>query len=68
MIEVKDLYKEFDGTPVLKGINGVFENGKTSLVIGRSGSGKTVLLKCMLGLLTPEKGDILYDGMSYTEM
>ena len=68
MIEIKDLYKEFDGTPVLKGINGVFENGKTSLVIGRSGSGKTVLLKCMLGLLTPEKGDILYDGKSYTEM
>ena len=68
MIEVRDLYKEFDGVPVLKGINGVFENGKTSLVIGRSGSGKTVLLKCMLGLLTPEKGDILYDGISYTEM
>ncbi|MDJ0646401.1 MAG: ATP-binding cassette domain-containing protein [Flavobacteriaceae bacterium] len=68
MIEVKDLYKEFDGTPVLKGINAIFENGKTSLVIGQSGSGKTVLLKCMLGLLTPEKGDILYDGVSYTEM
>ena len=68
MIEVRDLYKEFDQTPVLKGINAVFEQGKTSLVIGRSGSGKTVLLKCMLGLLTPEKGDILYDGTSYTEM
>lgn len=68
MIEVRDLYKEFDQTPVLKGINAVFEQGKTSLVIGRSGSGKTVLLKCMLGLLSPEKGDILYDGTSYTEM
>jgi len=68
MIEVRDLYKEFDGTPVLKGINATFEQGKTSLVIGRSGSGKTVLLKCMLGLLSPENGDILYDGISYTEM
>lgn len=68
MIEVKDLYKGFSGTPVLKGINATFENGKTSLVIGQSGSGKTVLLKCMLGLFTPEKGDILYDGVSYTEM
>ena len=58
MIEITNLYKEFDDTPVLKGINATFENGKTSLVIGQSGSGKTVLLKCMLGLLSPEKGDI----------
>lgn len=68
MIEVTDLYKEFDGTPVLKGINATFEKGKTSLVIGQSGSGKTVFLKCMLGLLTPEKGDICYDGKHYGEM
>ena len=68
MIEVKDIYKDFDGVPVLKGINATFENGKTSLVIGQSGSGKTVFLKCMLGLFTPEKGDISYDGVSYTEM
>lgn len=68
MIEVKDLYKEFDGTPVLKGINATFENGKTSLVIGSSGSGKTVFLKCMLGLFYPEKGDISYDGSLYSEM
>ncbi len=68
MIEVKDIYKEFDGEPVLKGISATFEKGKTSLVIGQSGSGKTVLLKCMLGLFTPEKGDISYDGVSYTEM
>ena len=68
MIEVRDIYKEFDGTPVLKGINATFEKGQTSLVIGQSGSGKTVLLKCMLGLFTPERGDILYDGVSYTEM
>ena len=68
MIEVKNLYKEFDGTPVLKGINATFENGKTSLVIGTSGSGKTVFLKCMLGLLHPEQGDIIYDGVNYNEM
>ena len=68
MIEVTDLYKGFDGTPVLKGINATFEKGKTSLVIGQSGSGKTVLLKCMLGLLSPEKGDICYDGRHYDAM
>lgn len=68
MIEVKDLYKEFSGTPVLKGISASFEKGKTSLVIGQSGSGKTVFLKCMLGLFHPEKGDICYDGKNYNEM
>lgn len=68
MIEISNLYKEFDGTPVLKGINARFENGKTSLVIGQSGSGKTVLLKCMLGLLSPEKGDICYDNRHYDDM
>jgi len=68
MIEITDLYKEFDGTPVLKGVNATFEKGKTSLVIGQSGSGKTVLLKCMLGLITPEKGDICYDGRHYHSM
>jgi phospholipid/cholesterol/gamma-HCH transport system ATP-binding protein len=68
MIEITNIYKEFDDTPVLKGINATFENGKTSLVIGQSGSGKTVLLKCMLGLLSPEKGDICYDGRHYDEM
>ncbi len=68
MIEVTNLYKEFGGTPVLKGISAKFENGKTSLVIGTSGSGKTVFLKCMLGLLQPDNGDICYDGRHYEEM
>jgi phospholipid/cholesterol/gamma-HCH transport system ATP-binding protein len=68
MIEITNIYKEFDATPVLKGISATFENGKTSLVIGQSGSGKTVLLKCMLGLLSPEKGDICYDGRHYDDM
>ncbi len=68
MIEVTDLYKGFGDTPILKGINATFEKGKTSLVIGQSGSGKTVFLKCMLGLITPEKGDICYDGRHYEAM
>ncbi|MCK0130874.1 ATP-binding cassette domain-containing protein [Flavobacteriaceae bacterium F08102] len=68
MIEVRNVYKEFDGVPILKGIDATFENGKTSLVIGTSGSGKTVLLKCMLGLFRPERGSISYDGQKYKEM
>jgi phospholipid/cholesterol/gamma-HCH transport system ATP-binding protein len=65
MIEVKDLHKSFDGEEILKGINFVFETGKTNLIIGQSGSGKSVLLKSMLGLFKPEKGTIEYDGQSY---
>jgi len=68
MIEVKELYKSFDNTPVLKGVSSTFEQGKTNLIIGQSGSGKTVLLKCMLGLFTPEKGDICYDNRHYNKM
>ena len=55
MIEVKGLYKSFEGKTVLHNIDATFENGKTSLIIGQSGSGKTVLMKCIVGLLTPEK-------------
>ena len=62
MIEVDSLYKSFEGQDVLKGINATFDNGKTNLIIGKSGAGKTVLLKCIVGLLTPEKGTITYDG------
>ncbi|MFK5889757.1 MAG: ATP-binding cassette domain-containing protein [Flavobacteriaceae bacterium] len=68
MIEVKDIYKSFDGSAVLKGISTSFEKGKTNLIIGQSGSGKTVLLKCMLGLFSPEKGDICYDKRNYSQM
>ena len=68
MIEVKDLYKEFDGVPVLKGISTKFEKGKTNLVIGQSGSGKTVLLKCLLGLHMPDRGIISFDGRKHTEL
>ena len=62
MIEVDSLYKSFEGQDVLKGINATFDNGKTNLIIGKSGAGKTVLLKCIVGLLPPEKGTIPYDG------
>jgi phospholipid/cholesterol/gamma-HCH transport system ATP-binding protein len=68
MIEVKDLYKSFNGTPVLKGISTSFEKGKTSLVIGQSGSGKTVFIKCLLGLFSYEKGSIAYDGKIYSQL
>ena len=68
MIEVKSLYKSFDGRDVLKNINAVFENGKTNLIIGQSGSGKTVLMKCLVGLLTPEKGEVLYDNRNFVTM
>ena len=61
MIELRDIYKSFDGIEVLKDISAVFENGKTNLVIGQSGSGKTVLMKCIVGLLTPDRGQLLYD-------
>ena len=65
MIKVEDLHKGFEGEEVLKGIDFTFEKSKTNLIIGQSGSGKSVLLKCMLGLFTPEKGVIKYDGKPY---
>jgi phospholipid/cholesterol/gamma-HCH transport system ATP-binding protein len=68
MIEVKNLYKSFDGREVLKDINILFEPGKTNLIIGRSGSGKTVLLKNLVGLMRPTSGEILYDGRDLTKM
>ena len=68
MIEVKDLYKEFSGTPVLKGVSTTFEKGKTSMIIGQSGSGKTVFLKCLVGLHVPERGLICFDGRKHTEL
>lgn len=68
MIEVGDLYKSFGDSEVLKGISTSFEKGKTNLIIGQSGSGKTVFMKCMLGLITPDKGHIWYEGRDYSEM
>ncbi len=68
MIEVENLYKEFNGQQVLKGISTTFEKGKTSMIIGQSGSGKTVLLKCLLGLHVPDRGVISFDGRKHTAL
>src|SRR5574344_2010440 len=68
MIQVKSLYKSFEGKDVLVDINATFNNGKTNLIIGQSGSGKTVLMKCIVGLLTPEKGELLYDNRNFLIM
>ena len=68
MIRLKDIRKQFDNTPVLKGITTEFKRGKTNLVIGQSGSGKTVLLKILLGLFTPDKGEIYFDGTPFSSM
>lgn len=66
MIEFKNITKSFDGTTVLHSIDGVFEPGRTNLIIGTSGTGKSVLLKCMVGLLTPDEGSVLYNGRDFT--
>ena len=68
MIEVRHLYKSFDGREVLKDISTVFENGKTNLIIGQSGSGKTVLMKNLVGLFEPTSGQVLYDGRDFVAM
>ena len=62
MIEVKNIHKEFGERVILDDISAVIETGKCNLIIGISGSGKTVLTKCMVGLFEPDKGEILYDG------
>lgn len=68
MIEVDNIYKSFGTTEVLKGVSTVFEQGKTNLIIGQSGSGKTVLMKCMLGLFEPNSGTICYSGRRYSDL
>lgn len=68
MIEVISVCKEFNGQQVLKDITATFQNGKANLIIGQSGAGKTVLLKCIVGLFTPEEGKVLYDGRDISAM
>ena len=68
MIEVKDLHKSFGDAHILKGISTTFDTGKTNLIIWQSGSGKTVFLKCLLGLFDSEEGTISYDGKIYSEL
>ena len=68
MIEVNHLFKSFDDKEVLHDISARFENGKTNLIIGQSGSGKTVLMKNIVGLLDPTSGEVLYDGRNFVNM
>lgn len=68
MIKVEHLKKSFGDLEVLKGISTIFETGKTNLIIGQSGSGKTVLLKCLLGIFDHDSGVISFDGRNYDEL
>jgi phospholipid/cholesterol/gamma-HCH transport system ATP-binding protein len=68
MIEVKNLTKLFNSHKVIDNISVTFDRGKTNLIIGQSGSGKTVLMKCLVGLHEPDEGEILYDDVSFTKL
>ena len=68
MIAINNIHKSFEDKEVLKGITTVFPAGQTNLIIGQSGSGKTVLMKCIVGLLEPTSGQILYDGRDFVAM
>lgn len=65
MIEIKNIKKTFNGKEVLTGISGRFEDSNTSLIIGGSGTGKSVLLKCIVGLIKPDSGSVFYDGRDF---
>jgi phospholipid/cholesterol/gamma-HCH transport system ATP-binding protein len=68
MIELKNIQKRFGDKQILRGVSAVMETGKTNLIIGTSGSGKTVLQKCMVGLFEVDSGEILYDGRNFANM
>jgi len=68
MIRIEDIHKSFGEQEVLKGISTNFERGKTNLIIGQSGSGKTMMLKCLLGLFEPDKGKIYYQEKAIQDM
>jgi phospholipid/cholesterol/gamma-HCH transport system ATP-binding protein len=68
VIEFKNIRKKFGDKVVLDGVSHIMETGKTNLIIGTSGSGKTVLQKCLVGLFEPDEGEIIYDGKSFTDM
>ena len=68
MIRVNGIFKSFNNHAVLKDINATFEQGKTNLIIGQSGSGKTVLLKCMVGLFDVDEGEIYYDDILFNKI
>ena len=68
MIEFKNIEKSFDGNKILQDVSHIMDTGKCNLIIGTSGSGKTVLQKCLVGLFEPDEGEIIYDGKNFTEM
>ena len=68
MIEVKNLKKSFGEKMVLNGVSAVMQAGKCNLIIGTSGSGKTVFIKCLVGLFEPDEGEIIYDNVNFTDM
>jgi phospholipid/cholesterol/gamma-HCH transport system ATP-binding protein len=68
MIEAKNISKSFNGRKILDGISSAFEKGKTNLIIGGSGSGKTVLMKCMVGLFEVDAGEVHYDNRNFSKM
>jgi len=68
MIKIEDVHKRFGEEEILKGITTVFEKGKTNLIIGQSGSGKSVMLKCLIGLFKPEQGKIYYGDEAIQDM
>ena len=68
MIEFKNIKKSFDEKVVLNDVSHIMETGKCNLIIGTSGSGKTVLQKCLVGLFEPDGGEIIYDGTNFTDM
>src|SRR6185503_17327923 len=68
MIEVKNIHKSFGEITVIEDVSAVMQAGQCNLIIGASGSGKTVLMKCMVGLFEPDEGEILYDGKNFTAM
>lgn len=67
MIEIRNISKSFGGKAILRDVSGVFEKGKPNLIIGASGTGKSVLLKCIVGLIKPDKGTVIYDGRNFFE-
>ena len=66
MIEIHNIHKTFGDKKVLDGVSGVFETGKTNLLLGASGTGKSVLLKCIVGLIKPDLGSVTFDGTYFT--
>ncbi len=68
MIEIKNIHKGFGDKTVIEDVSAVLETGKCNLIIGASGSGKTVLMKCIVGLFEPDSGEIIYDDANFTTM